>query len=57
MPAALTPRLLLDEARLERNIARMAERVRELGGALRPHAKTHKSGEITGDSSRPERSG
>ena len=24
----------------------MAERVRELGGVLRPHAKTHKSGEI-----------
>jgi D-serine deaminase-like pyridoxal phosphate-dependent protein len=46
MTAALTPRLLLDEAQLDRNIARMAERVRTLGGVLRPHVKTHKSGEI-----------
>lgn len=42
----LTPRLLLDEARLDRNIAHMAKRVRALGGVLRPHVKTHKSGEI-----------
>jgi D-serine deaminase-like pyridoxal phosphate-dependent protein len=41
-----TPRLLLDESRLERNIARMAERVRTLGGAFRPHVKTHKSAEL-----------
>jgi D-serine deaminase-like pyridoxal phosphate-dependent protein len=43
---AATPRLLLDEDRLDRNIARMAERIRALGGRFRPHAKTHKSGEI-----------
>jgi D-serine deaminase-like pyridoxal phosphate-dependent protein len=43
---ALTPRLILDEARLDANIARMAERVRGLGGVLRPHVKTHKSAEI-----------
>jgi D-serine deaminase-like pyridoxal phosphate-dependent protein len=46
MEAALTPRLLLDEPRLDRNILRMAERVRGLGGVLRPHVKTHKAGEI-----------
>lgn len=41
-----TPALLLDVAAMDRNIAAMAEyaRVRDL--ALRPHAKTHKSGEI-----------
>ena len=43
---AITPRLILDESRLSANIERMATRVRALGGALRPHAKTHKSGEI-----------
>jgi D-serine deaminase-like pyridoxal phosphate-dependent protein len=42
----LTPRLILDEARLDANIERMAARVRALGGVLRPHVKTHKSGEI-----------
>lgn len=42
----LTPRLILDESRLDANIARMAERVRALGGVLRPHVKTHKSSEI-----------
>ena len=43
---AITPRLTLDERRLTANIERMAERVAALGGVLRPHAKTHKSGEI-----------
>lgn len=43
---AITPRLILDEPRLSANIARMATRVHALGGTLRPHAKTHKSGEI-----------
>jgi len=38
-----TPRLLLDAGRLERNCARMRERCRALGVALRPHLKTAKS--------------
>src|SRR5882757_4147591 len=38
-----TPRLLLDADRLERNCARMRERCRALGVALRPHLKTAKS--------------
>ena len=42
-----TPALLLDEARMERNIARMQERVRRLGVAFRPHVKTNKSIDVT----------
>jgi D-serine deaminase-like pyridoxal phosphate-dependent protein len=38
-----TPCLVLDEARLERNVARMARHVRGLGVTLRPHMKTAKS--------------
>ena len=38
-----TPALVVDLDALERNIARMAERARGAGVALRPHAKTHKS--------------
>ena len=38
-----TPTLLLDRTRLERNVARMRDKVRELGVALRPHVKTAKS--------------
>jgi D-serine deaminase-like pyridoxal phosphate-dependent protein len=41
-----TPRLVLDEERLEVNIRAAAARVAELGGVLRPHVKTHKSTEI-----------
>jgi len=41
-----TPALLLDLDVLERNLARMAERARALGVALRPHVKTHKCVEI-----------
>jgi D-serine deaminase-like pyridoxal phosphate-dependent protein len=41
-----TPALLLDLARLEANLARMAERARALKVALRPHIKTHKCLEI-----------
>ncbi|MFQ3589192.1 MAG: alanine racemase [Chloracidobacterium sp.] len=37
-----TPALLLDRARLERNIARMSAHVARLGVRLRPHIKTHK---------------
>jgi D-serine deaminase-like pyridoxal phosphate-dependent protein len=41
-----TPALVLDQAALERNIAKMAGFAAARGLALRPHAKTHKSGEI-----------
>jgi threo-3-hydroxy-D-aspartate ammonia-lyase len=38
-----TPALVLDKSRLERNAARMREKVRRLGVILRPHVKTSKS--------------
>jgi len=38
-----TPALLLDRMRLERNAARMRDKVRQLGVTLRPHVKTAKS--------------
>jgi D-serine deaminase-like pyridoxal phosphate-dependent protein len=41
-----TPALLLHLDVVERNLARMAERARRLGVALRPHAKTHKCPEL-----------
>ena len=41
-----TPAVLVDLDVLERNIARMAERARNCGVRLRPHAKTHKVVEI-----------
>lgn len=41
-----TPCLLVDLDRLEVNVAAMAARARDLGVALRPHAKTHKSVEV-----------
>jgi D-serine deaminase-like pyridoxal phosphate-dependent protein len=41
--AAPTPALLLDLAKVERNIAEMARRMSGLPAALRPHAKIHKS--------------
>jgi D-serine deaminase-like pyridoxal phosphate-dependent protein len=41
-----TPALLLDVAAMDRNIAAMAAFASERGLKLRPHAKTHKSGEI-----------
>ena len=41
-----TPALLLHIDVVERNLARMAERARRLGVALRPHAKTHKCPEL-----------
>ena len=39
----VTPALVLDRARLLRNLQEMAGRAASLGVALRPHAKTHKS--------------
>jgi D-serine deaminase-like pyridoxal phosphate-dependent protein len=41
-----TPFLALDPERMERNLARLEQRMRELGVALRPHMKTHKSIEV-----------
>ena len=41
-----TPTLLLDEAKMKRNIARLEERADALGVALRPHLKTAKSVEV-----------
>lgn len=38
-----TPALLLDEARMDRNIERMRSHLRRLGVAFRPHVKTNKS--------------
>lgn len=39
----ITPALILDSAKLERNIQRLAERAKRLGVVLRPHLKTAKS--------------
>lgn len=41
-----TPALLLDRARLERNLARMIARIAGLGTTLRPHVKTAKSVDV-----------
>jgi D-serine deaminase-like pyridoxal phosphate-dependent protein len=41
-----TPALVIDEGRLQRNIAAMAAFAKARGLALRPHAKTHKSVDI-----------
>jgi D-serine deaminase-like pyridoxal phosphate-dependent protein len=41
--ALVTPSLLLDRGRLDRNIRRLAERAGELGVVLRPHMKTAKN--------------
>ncbi|HTV88108.1 MAG TPA: DSD1 family PLP-dependent enzyme [Stellaceae bacterium] len=37
-----TPALVIDLAAFERNLRRLADRVRDGGARLRPHAKTHK---------------
>jgi D-serine deaminase-like pyridoxal phosphate-dependent protein len=42
----LSPYLVVDTERLERNIARVAGHARDAGVDLRPHVKTHKSVEI-----------
>lgn len=39
----VTPALLLDRGRLERNVRRLSDRARALGVVLRPHMKTAKS--------------
>ena len=44
LPAAIdTPRVVLDLARLDANIARLQGELDRRSVALRPHAKTHKS--------------
>ena len=43
-----TPLLLLDEARMQRNIARMQSRMDALGVRFRPHVKTSKCPEVVG---------
>ena len=43
-----TPALLLDRTRLERNSARMRDKVRQFGVTLRPHVKTSKSIDVLG---------
>jgi D-serine deaminase-like pyridoxal phosphate-dependent protein len=41
--ALITPALLLDEGKLDRNIQRLANKISALGAVLRPHMKTGKS--------------
>src|ERR1700755_2403004 len=41
-----TPSLVLDAEKMQRNAARMSERIGSLSVQLRPHVKTHKSPEI-----------
>jgi len=45
-PDVETPLLVLDEARMQRNIARMQARMDALGVRFRPHAKTSKCAEV-----------
>jgi D-serine deaminase-like pyridoxal phosphate-dependent protein len=46
LEAEPTPALVIDRARLRRNITDMAARARDAGVALWPHGKTHKCAEI-----------
>lgn len=46
LTALQTPCLVLDEARMERNIARLRAHASNLGVTLRPHLKTSKSVEV-----------
>ena len=41
-----TPSLLVDRARVARNVTRMGTRIAALGARLRPHVKTHKAIEV-----------
>ena len=41
-----TPRLVLDATRMERNIARLRQRMTDFGVGLRPHLKTSKSVDV-----------
>ncbi|KAA6120785.1 DSD1 family PLP-dependent enzyme [Cupriavidus cauae] len=42
-----TPVLVLDRTKMERNIARLRDRLAPFGVALRPHVKTNKSADVT----------
>ncbi len=42
-----TPCLLVDKAKMQANIRRLADHIGALGGVIRPHVKTHKSIEVT----------
>jgi D-serine deaminase-like pyridoxal phosphate-dependent protein len=42
-----TPALLLDQARMDRNIVRMRSRLARLGVSFRPHVKTNKSIDVS----------
>lgn len=41
-----TPSLVVDGARVARNVERLGARIRSLGAQLRPHVKTHKAIEV-----------
>lgn len=43
LDALITPSLILDKEKLDRNIKRLADHVKALGATLRPHMKTAKS--------------
>jgi len=45
--AIATPALLIDQAMMQHNIAKMADIGRQLGVAIRPHTKTHKCPQIS----------
>ena len=47
-----TPALILDRSVVTRNTARMANRMRQHGVALRPHLKTAKSAQVAQTTSR-----
>src|SRR3978361_1160224 len=42
-----TPALILDEAKMNRNIERMQSKLRSLNVSFRPHAKTNKCIDVT----------
>jgi D-serine deaminase-like pyridoxal phosphate-dependent protein len=49
-----TPVLLLDLARMERNVERMQSRINALGVRFRPHVKTSKCPEVRGGSGKSD---
>jgi D-serine deaminase-like pyridoxal phosphate-dependent protein len=52
-----TPALLLDLSKLDRNLARMREKLKQQGVALRPHVKTAKSIDVVRRAGEPGASG
>lgn len=47
LPELITPCLLIDKVKMQRNIARLANHIGGMGCCIRPHVKTHKSIAIT----------